>query len=119
MIVAQVTEASLAARDRKPGRPTPVSGAAQLAWVDTATDLVKWGRARALVTGPVSKEAIARSGATTAGSSTWFAGRISTSAAIPSPSVTNPTVVGRRSVRATTSAHSESPVAKTASLEAW
>jgi 4-hydroxythreonine-4-phosphate dehydrogenase len=55
--------ADLAARDRKPGAPTGVSGAAQLAWVDAACDLAATGAADALVTGPVSKEAIARSGA--------------------------------------------------------
>jgi 4-hydroxythreonine-4-phosphate dehydrogenase len=51
----------LAARDRKPGAPTRASGAAQLAWVDAACDLVASGGADALVTGPVSKEAIVRS----------------------------------------------------------
>jgi 4-hydroxythreonine-4-phosphate dehydrogenase len=55
--------ASLAARDRAPGRPTRASGAAQLAWVDAACDLVARGGADALATGPVSKEAIVRSGA--------------------------------------------------------
>jgi 4-hydroxythreonine-4-phosphate dehydrogenase len=53
----------LAARDRKPGAQTRVSGAAQLAWVDAACDLASSGEADALVTGPVSKEAIVRSGA--------------------------------------------------------
>lgn len=53
----------LAARDRRPGLPTPAGGAAQLAWIDAATDLVVRGEADALVTGPVSKEAIASSGA--------------------------------------------------------
>jgi 4-hydroxythreonine-4-phosphate dehydrogenase len=51
----------LAASDRKPGAPTRASGAAQLAWVDAACDLAASGRADALVTGPVSKEAIVRS----------------------------------------------------------
>jgi 4-hydroxythreonine-4-phosphate dehydrogenase len=51
----------LAARDRKPGKPTARSGAAQLAWIDAACDAVAAGRAGALVTGPVSKEAIASS----------------------------------------------------------
>jgi 4-hydroxythreonine-4-phosphate dehydrogenase len=51
----------LAARDRKPGAPTRASGAAQLAWIDAACDLVASERADALVTGPVSKEAIVRS----------------------------------------------------------
>ena len=53
----------LAARDRKPGAPTRASGAAQLAWVDAACDLVASGDADALVTGPVNKEAIVRSDA--------------------------------------------------------
>jgi 4-hydroxythreonine-4-phosphate dehydrogenase len=51
----------LAARDRRPGHPTARAGAAQLAWIDAAADLVAAGVADALVTGPVSKEAIARS----------------------------------------------------------
>ena len=54
---------SLARGDRLPGQPTPASGAAQLGWVDAATDLVTAGKARALVTGPVSKAIIAASGA--------------------------------------------------------
>jgi 4-hydroxythreonine-4-phosphate dehydrogenase len=45
------------------GRPTHEAGAAQLAWIDQATDLVSAGWADALVTGPVSKHAIAESGA--------------------------------------------------------
>src|SRR5262249_29105121 len=44
------------------GRPTPAAGRAQLAWIDEATDLVTEGAAAALVTGPVSKHAIAASG---------------------------------------------------------
>ncbi|HHH31902.1 MAG TPA: 4-hydroxythreonine-4-phosphate dehydrogenase, partial [Polyangiaceae bacterium] len=43
------------------GSPTPEGGAAQLAWIDQATDLVISGRCGALVTGPVSKAAIASS----------------------------------------------------------
>jgi hypothetical protein len=62
--------------------------------------------------------ASARSGTSAAGRSTWFAGRISTSTAMPAPTATKPQVVGRRSVLATTSAHSASPVANTASLDA-
>ncbi|MDP9034404.1 MAG: 4-hydroxythreonine-4-phosphate dehydrogenase PdxA [Myxococcota bacterium] len=53
----------LALRDRKPGTPTAVAGAAQLAWIDEACDLVARGDADALVTAPVSKETIAASGA--------------------------------------------------------
>lgn len=55
--------ASLGARDALPGRPSARGGAAQLAWIDAACDLAARGEADALVTGPVSKEAIARSGA--------------------------------------------------------
>lgn len=51
----------LAIRDRKPGAPTRASGAAQLAWIDAACDLAASDQADALVTGPVSKEAIVRS----------------------------------------------------------
>jgi len=48
--------------DARFGRPTPASGRAQLAWIDEATDLVASHAASALVTGPVSKHAIAASG---------------------------------------------------------
>ena len=41
----------------------PRDGAAQLAWIDAACDLAARGDADAMVTGPVSKEAIATSGA--------------------------------------------------------
>ena len=44
------------------GRPTREAGAAQLAWIDQAMDAVTSGAADALVTGPVSKSAIASSG---------------------------------------------------------
>lgn len=53
----------LAARDRKPGQPTAKAGTAQLAYVDAAYDLVKATPGSALVSGPVSKAAIAHSGA--------------------------------------------------------
>ncbi len=59
--VWQPTGRDLAARDRKPGAPTPASGAAQLAWIDAACDLTARGGADALVTGPVSKHAIVQS----------------------------------------------------------
>lgn len=45
------------------GVPTAADGVGQLAWIDQATDLVRDGRADALVTGPVSKAVIAGSGA--------------------------------------------------------
>jgi 4-hydroxythreonine-4-phosphate dehydrogenase len=48
---------------RRPGHPTREGGAAQLLWVDAACDLASRGQARALATGPVSKETIATSGA--------------------------------------------------------
>jgi 4-hydroxythreonine-4-phosphate dehydrogenase len=51
----------LASRDARLGAPSRASGAAQLAWVDAACDIVVRGEADALVTGPVSKEAIVRS----------------------------------------------------------
>jgi 4-hydroxythreonine-4-phosphate dehydrogenase len=57
------TGPALAERDRRPGHPTRASGAAQLAWIDEACDAVARGDADAMVTGPVSKEAIVRSGA--------------------------------------------------------
>jgi len=53
----------LAARDVRYGGPSRAGGAAQLAWIDAACDLARSGGARAMVTGPVSKDAIARSGA--------------------------------------------------------
>ncbi len=46
-----------------PGHPNAAAGAAQLAWINQATDLVTSGLAAALVTGPASKLAIATSGA--------------------------------------------------------
>lgn len=53
----------LALGERKPGKPSRAAGAAQLAWVAAAYDLVRAARGRALVTGPVSKAVIASSGA--------------------------------------------------------
>jgi 4-hydroxythreonine-4-phosphate dehydrogenase len=52
----------LSLRDVRPGHPSARAGAAQLAWIDTACDLVGRGEAAALVTGPVSKSVIAASG---------------------------------------------------------
>jgi len=49
-------------QDRKPGKPTRTSGAAQLAYINEGYRLTKAGPRRALVTGPVSKAAIAHSG---------------------------------------------------------
>lgn len=52
----------LAAADRRGGQPTKRSGVAQLAYVETAFDLVKSLGSSALVTAPVSKAIIAHSG---------------------------------------------------------
>lgn len=52
----------LAPRDVRPGRPSRRAGEAQLAYIDAAFDLAKRAGA-VLVSGPVSKSAIARSGA--------------------------------------------------------
>jgi 4-hydroxythreonine-4-phosphate dehydrogenase len=60
--VWQPTE-TLSARDARHGAPSLRGGAAQLAWVDAACDLARRHHADALVTGPVSKDAIAASGA--------------------------------------------------------
>ncbi|HEX7663100.1 MAG TPA: 4-hydroxythreonine-4-phosphate dehydrogenase PdxA [Polyangiaceae bacterium] len=49
---------SLKLQNARFGAPSKAGGAAQLAWVDAACDLVSDGLADALVTGPVSKEAI-------------------------------------------------------------
>jgi 4-hydroxythreonine-4-phosphate dehydrogenase len=49
--------------DRKPGKPSRAAGAAQLGYVAAAYELAKGKRGAALVSGPVSKAAIAGSGA--------------------------------------------------------
>jgi len=54
--------ARLSEKDAPFGRPSAAAGRAQLRWIDQATDLVVSGEAHALVTGPVSKHAIASSG---------------------------------------------------------
>jgi 4-hydroxythreonine-4-phosphate dehydrogenase len=55
--------APIAPEDAPPGAPTRAAGAAQLAWIDEALRLVRTKAAAAIVTGPVSKHAIASSGA--------------------------------------------------------
>ncbi len=55
-----VTE--LAAKDRRPGRPTRAGGRAQLAYLDAAIAWARAGWADAICTAPVSKEQITRSG---------------------------------------------------------
>ena len=62
---AQVGE-PLTARDRKAGAPNGRAGAAQLEYVEAGYTLVKSSARAALVTAPVSKAAIARSGLTRA-----------------------------------------------------
>jgi len=52
----------LDAAHRRPGQPSRAAGAAQLAWLDAAYALAKRLHG-ALVTGPISKAAVARSGA--------------------------------------------------------
>jgi 4-hydroxythreonine-4-phosphate dehydrogenase len=52
----------LDAAHRRPGHPSRAAGAAQLAWLDAAYALAKRLRG-ALVTGPINKAAVARSGA--------------------------------------------------------
>lgn len=54
---------ALTVADRRPGRPSRRAGVAQLAYVDAAYELTRAGEGRALVTAPVSKAVIARSGA--------------------------------------------------------
>jgi 4-hydroxythreonine-4-phosphate dehydrogenase len=58
---AQVGE-PLTAADRKPGKPNARAGIAQLEYVEAGYTLVKSSAAAVLVTGPVSKAAIAHSG---------------------------------------------------------
>jgi 4-hydroxythreonine-4-phosphate dehydrogenase len=61
--VLQPTD-TLSVADSRFGKPTKGAGAAQLAWVDAACDLARHrDAAEAMCTGPVSKEAIVRSGA--------------------------------------------------------
>jgi 4-hydroxythreonine-4-phosphate dehydrogenase len=58
---AQVGE-PLSARDRVPGKPNGRAGRAQLEYIEAGFTLVKSSSRAALVTGPVSKAAIAHSG---------------------------------------------------------
>jgi 4-hydroxythreonine-4-phosphate dehydrogenase len=57
------TGPELSANDRKPGKPSRTAGQAQLAYVEAAYRLAKATPRTATVSGPVSKAAIARSGA--------------------------------------------------------
>jgi 4-hydroxythreonine-4-phosphate dehydrogenase len=53
---------ALERRDRRAGKPTLTAGRAALEYIDAAYELVRAGKASALVTAPVSKEAIVRAG---------------------------------------------------------
>lgn len=53
---------ALSAADFRGGHPSPAAGAAQLAYIEAAYALTKAAPGRALVTGPVSKAAVAHSG---------------------------------------------------------
>ncbi len=53
----------LGPRDRRPGRPSKQAGRSQLGWIGAGLAIAKDAGGRVLVTGPVSKWAIARSGA--------------------------------------------------------
>jgi 4-hydroxythreonine-4-phosphate dehydrogenase len=61
-IAVQAAGPELSARDLNGKNPTPAAGAAQLAYIEAAYALVAGSGGRALVTGPVSKAAIAHSG---------------------------------------------------------
>lgn len=52
----------LAAKDRRPGKPTRLGGLAQLAYVNAAIAAAQAGEVDALCTAPVSKEAISKAG---------------------------------------------------------
>lgn len=57
------TKTALSLTDRRPGKPSRRAGAAQLEAIEQAYELVRKIRRAVLVTGPVSKAAIVRSGA--------------------------------------------------------
>jgi len=65
----------LAARDRRPGKPSEAGGRAQLAFLEQATRAVEAGCAAALCTAPVSKEQIARAGRAFTGHTEFLADR--------------------------------------------
>lgn len=60
--VRLVPATRLSAADRRPGPPSLAAGAAQLVALDAALDAVLAGEAHALVTGPIDKSAVTRSG---------------------------------------------------------
>lgn len=59
----------------EPGRPSPEAGRAQLAILDAAAEMVRSGAARALVTGPTSKEAAVAAGIPFRGQTEYLAAR--------------------------------------------
>ena len=66
----------LSPRDYRPGKPSKAAGAAQLAWIDAAYRMVCERKNAVLVTGPVSKAAIAASGtASFRGHTDWLRDR--------------------------------------------
>ena len=77
---------TLTTRDLDPKRPTRNTGRSQLAAIDAAFDLVRKSPGAALVTGPVSKALIARSGAAGAesfkGHTEWLQARDGAASAI-------------------------------------
>ncbi|MDB4930146.1 MAG: 4-hydroxythreonine-4-phosphate dehydrogenase, partial [Myxococcaceae bacterium] len=65
----------LSAADRRPGPPSLAAGAAQLTALDAALDTVLAGGADALVTGPIDKAAVTRSGTAFLGHTEHLAAR--------------------------------------------
>lgn len=117
---------ALATSSRPWGRPSKAGGAAQLAWIDVATDLVARGEADALVTGPVSKDAIARSGAPGArgflGHTEHLARRLQASEvtmAFHTEALTTSLVTTHLPLRAVADAITEGEVARAAFWTAW
>jgi 4-hydroxythreonine-4-phosphate dehydrogenase len=66
---------TLAEGEVAPGRPNPIGGRAQLAYLEAATDAALAGEIAALVTAPISKEWIARAGFTHPGHTEYLAAR--------------------------------------------
>ncbi len=72
---ALVAVGGLPARARRPGRPAPEGGPAQLAYLEAAFQAVRRGEAGALVTAPVSKAQIARALPGFVGHTEWLEAR--------------------------------------------
>src|SRR5512140_710299 len=69
---ALVAVTHLPASAARPGKPTPVAGAAQLAFLEDAFEAVVRGDAAALCTAPVSKAQVARFSEGFAGHTEWL-----------------------------------------------